>query len=59
VLVGEKQAPPLREGLLEAGFQAERLFIAPDLNKAIEIVNSLPNEGQRTVLLENDLPDNY
>jgi UDP-N-acetylmuramoyl-tripeptide--D-alanyl-D-alanine ligase len=59
VLVGEKQAPPLREGLLEAGFQAERLFIAPDLNKAIETVNSLPNEGQRTVLLENDLPDNY
>ena len=59
VLVGEKQAPPLREGLLEAGFQEERLFIAPDLHKAIEIVNSLPNEGQRTVLLENDLPDNY
>jgi UDP-N-acetylmuramoyl-tripeptide--D-alanyl-D-alanine ligase len=59
ILVGENQAPPLQEGLLEAGFPQERLFVAHDLTNAIEIVNSLPDEGQRTVLLENDLPDNF
>ena len=59
VLVGENQAPPLKEGLLKAGFPEDRLFVAKDLNNAIAIVNSLPDEGPRTVLLENDLPDNF
>ena len=59
VRVGVKQAPPLKKGLLDAGFSPKRLFVAENLAKAIEIVNSLPDEGKRTVLLENDLPDNF
>ncbi len=59
VLVGEKQAPPLKEGLLEAGFPEERLFVAKTLAEGLEWVNRLPAEGKRTVLLENDLPDNF
>ncbi len=62
VLVGEKQAPPLKEGLLSAGFPEERLYVARDLKDGLEHLHTLPapEAGQRrTVLLENDLPDNF
>ncbi len=59
VLVGEKQAPPLKEGLLAGGFSAERLYVAKNLQDGLMWVNCLPNEGERIVLLENDLPDNF
>jgi UDP-N-acetylmuramoyl-tripeptide--D-alanyl-D-alanine ligase len=59
VLVGEKQAPPLKEGLLAGGFPAENLFVAKNLQEGLTWVNALPPEGQRIVLLENDLPDNF
>ncbi len=59
VLVGLKQAPPLKEGLLAGGFQEERLYVAATLQEGLSWVNRLPTEGQRIVLLENDLPDNF
>ncbi len=59
VLVGLKQAPPLKEGLLAGGFDETRLFVAATLQEGLAWVNSLPVEGQRIVLLENDLPDNF
>lgn len=59
VLVGEKQAPPLKEGLLAGGFSEEKLFVAKTLQEGLAWVNALPIEGQRIVLLENDLPDNF
>ena len=59
VLVGFKQAPPLKEGLLSAGFPEERLFVADTLQEGLAFVRGLPAEGMRTVLLENDLPDNF
>ena len=57
VLVGLKQAPPLKEGLLQGGFPEERIFVAATLQEGLAFVNGLP--GQRIVLLENDLPDNF
>ena len=59
VLVGEKQAPPLKKGLLSAGYDESRIYVAKSLDDGLKFVASLPNEGKRTVLLENDLPDNY
>lgn len=59
ILVGEKQAPPLKAGLLDGGFDETRLFVAPTLNDALATLAALPQEGKRTVLLENDLPDNF
>ena len=60
VLVGEKQAPPLKEGLLAGGFPEERLFVAATIQEALALVGGLPTDGQaRIVLLENDLPDNF
>lgn len=59
VLVGEKQAPPLREGLTAAGFPTDRIFVAHTLQEGLNWVNALPFDRLRTVLLENDLPDNF
>ena len=59
VLVGLKQAPPLKEGLLAGGFPEERIFVAATLQEGLAFVNNLPREGERIVLLENDLPDNF
>lgn len=59
VLVGERQAPPLREGLLEGGFPAERIYVAHTLQDGLVHLSELSAEGGRTVLLENDLPDNF
>ena len=59
VLVGLKQAPPLKEGLLAGGFPENRIFVAATLTEGLNFVNNLPREGERIVLLENDLPDNF
>ena len=59
ILVGLKQAPPLQEGLLAGGFDPARIHVAPTLQEALAFLNALPREGERTVLLENDLPDNF
>jgi len=59
VLVGLKQAPPLKEGLLAGGFPEEKIFVAATLQEGLNFVNNLPRDGERIVLLENDLPDNF
>ncbi|MCL2884229.1 MAG: UDP-N-acetylmuramoyl-tripeptide--D-alanyl-D-alanine ligase [Oscillospiraceae bacterium] len=58
VLVGERQAPPLREGLLEAGFDKDHLYVAQHLQDALAFIKTI-DPARRIVLLENDLPDNY
>lgn len=59
VLVGEKQAPPLKQGLLDGGFPEERIFVAATLQEGLQFLQTLPADGKRIVLLENDLPDNF
>ena len=58
VLVGEKQAKPLAEGIREEGFGEERLYIAKDINDALSYVYKI-TDVPSVVLLENDLPDNF
>lgn len=58
VLVGEKQAPPLRQGALDEGFPKERLYVAKDIYEALRYVDTITGEPS-VVLLENDLPDNF
>ena len=60
VLVGERQALPLRAGLLDAEFDESKIFIADTIEQALTHVYAL-NTGDRkkVILLENDLPDNY
>jgi len=59
VLVGERQAPPLKKGLLSAGFDEGNIYVAKSLADGLNYLKTVPANGARTVLLENDLPDNY
>ena len=59
ILVGERQAPPLKDGLLSAGFPEERLFVVKTLQDGLTVLSALPRAEKRIVLLENDLPDNF
>lgn len=58
VLVGEKQAGPIKEGVLEGGFDPARLYVAKDINDALSYVYKI-TDVPSVVLLENDLPDNF
>ncbi len=58
VLVGPKHTAPIREGLVDAGFDESRIHTVKSLNEAAELLGTLEKAGD-TVLFENDLPDNY
>ncbi len=59
ILVGEKRAVPLLRGLREKGYPEENIYVAKDINDAMNKVYSLKTDRKKVVLLENDLPDNY
>ncbi|MBR6504659.1 MAG: hypothetical protein IKT41_02960 [Clostridia bacterium] len=58
ILVGEKQAKPIKKGLETKKYPNNQLFIAKDINEAIKKMQEIANKDT-VVLLENDLPDNY
>ncbi len=60
VLVGKKQAVPIKAGLLDGGYDESRIFVADTINEALGHVYAISSGGKKKViLLENDLPDNY
>lgn len=59
ILVGREQTKPIQDGLLEAGFAENRMIIVDSLQEAFQMVNAIPGEKHKVVLIENDLPDNY
>lgn len=59
VLVGKEQTKPIQDGLLEAGFPQNKMILVDTLQEAFQMVNAIPNEKQKVILIENDLPDNY
>ncbi len=59
VLIGKEQTKPIQDGLAEAGFPAGRMIVVDTLQEAFQMVNAIPGEKQKVVLIENDLPDNY
>ena len=59
VLVGKAQTQPIYDGIKDAGFDMEKVYVADGLNDALAKANSYPTDKKRVVLLENDLPDNY
>ncbi len=59
ILVGKKQAPPIRAGLLSTGFPQERITVCDTVQEAVAAADALEPGRERVILLENDLPDNY
>lgn len=60
VLVGKKQAVPIKAGLIDGGFDEKKILVVKTIEEALSAVYSKASSGQKkVVLLENDLPDNY
>lgn len=59
-LIGEKQAKPIKEGLLKAGFPEEKIRVFNSFNEGMDFAKELDAKGdKKVILIENDLPDNY
>lgn len=59
ILVGEKNSPSIKKGVLEAGFDKERVFVKSTLKEATALMYEIDAGREKVILLENDLPDNY
>lgn len=55
ILVGEIQSKPIMDGLIEANFDEEKIFVTNDVLEAFKKFKEYPKETY--VLIENDLPD--
>ena len=58
ILVGEKQAKPIFDGLKEEGFNENKIIITNNFEQAMKKMNELM-DANTVILLENDLSDNY
>lgn len=58
-LVGEKHSKPILEGIVSQKFNKKKIFIVSTPQEAMKEISNLNVKNKITVLLENDLPDNY
>lgn len=58
ILVGAKHTRPIAKGLVQSGFDRNRIFVVASLDEAQERLKEIAKNGD-VVLFENDLPDNY
>ena len=59
-LVGKKQTQSIYDGLREAGYPEEKIYVANDLQDALAKAYAVDAQGkEKIILLENDLPDNF
>lgn len=60
LLIGEEQTKPIYEGLLEVGFNTDNIKVFDKFTEAFSYSQSLCNVYEKvSVLIENDLPDNF
>ena len=59
VLVGKEQTKPIYNGIKDAGYDMNNVYVADGLNDALANVQAYQTDKKKVVLLENDLPDNY
>ena len=57
-LIGPRHTRPIYDGLMEAGFDGQHIFVKNSLAEASEEMGRMLRAGD-VVLFENDLPDNY
>ena len=58
ILVGEERTQPIYEGLMEANFNKNNIYIVNSLDESTEYIGKLA-KAKDVVLFENDLPDHY
>ena len=57
ILVGKKQTKPIYDGLIESGYDKDKIIIINDVKEAFTIIDNLKIKEETYILLENDLPD--
>lgn len=59
ILVGKEQTKPLQDAISKSKFDKNKLFVVDKIEEALKLTNIIEPGKQRTILLENDLPDQY
>jgi len=61
LLIGEKKTKPIKEGLLEKGFDKDKIIVFNDVREAYPFIGNIASQNKKEVyaLFENDLPDTY
>ena len=59
VLIGEKRTKPIKEGLLDKGFDKDKIIVFNDVRDAYPFLGTLTGKKDVYALFENDLPDTY
>ena len=59
VLIGENKTKPIYDGLIEKGFDKEKIVVFNDVRDAYPFVSSIGGNEDVYALFENDLPDTY
>lgn len=59
ILIGEKKTKPIKEGLLEKGFDKDKIIVFNDVREAYPYIGELAINKEVYALFENDLPDMY
>ena len=59
VLIGEKKTKPIMEGLLDKGFDKDKIIVFNDVRDAYGFISGLTDKKDVYALFENDLPDTY
>lgn len=59
LLIGENKTKPIYDGLIEKGFDKEKIVVFNDVRDAYPFISSLSGKEDVYALFENDLPDTY
>ncbi|MBQ3307720.1 MAG: UDP-N-acetylmuramoyl-tripeptide--D-alanyl-D-alanine ligase [Bacilli bacterium] len=59
ILIGEKKTKPIKEGLLEKGFDKENIIVFNDVRDAFPFIGNMAINEEVYALFENDLPDTF
>ncbi len=58
-LVGEKQTKSIYDGIINANYNKNNVFVFKNVTDAINAAKAQDPYNKKAILIENDLPDNY
>ena len=59
ILIGEKKTAPIKRGLLQKGFDKEKIIVFNDVRESYPFIMEQANKKEVYALFENDLPDAF
>ena len=59
ILVGEKRTKPIFKGMVESGFDKDKIYVVNSVYDAYTLLQKMESKKEIYALFENDLPDIY